>query len=188
MQFCYNPYVFFGLPMGKTILKILQVGLASVLLAGCVVVINTDKPTADEQTLLNIQTQASQEIAQINQKIQTGNYSVEQIQQLINQANAVVQQNLKKIDDLNIPARTRDLEEKTKEYLQKAQDTYRAFLQMSQQTADQKVQDLIQNLQTMTQPLLNMSKQIQDMQNQFLSELQKAAGTSPGVSVTQQTP
>lgn len=162
--------------MGKTFLKIAQLGVTAMLLAGCVVIINTGKPTADEQALLDIQNQASQEIAQVNNKIQTGNYSLEQVQQLVNQANAVVQDNLKKIDDLKLPERANDLKNKTKEYLTKAQQTYQTFLQMSQQ-AGEKIQDLIQNLQTMTQPLLNMSKQIQDMQSQFLNELKKAAGS-----------
>lgn len=165
--------------MGKTILKIIGITAFTVLLAGCVVIINAGKPTEDENTLMNIQSQASQEIAKINQKIQTGNYSVEQIQGLVNEAKRVVDENLKKIEGLKLPERTKAMADKTKEYLLQAQQTYQAFLQMTSQKVNQtgeQIRQLVENLQTMSEPLFNMASQIEDMKNQFLNELQKATG------------
>lgn len=177
---CYNSYVFFGLSMGKTILRIFGAIALTAVLTGCVIVINNGKPTDAEKTLMDIQTSASQEVAQINAKIQAGNYSVPQIQELVQQAKKVVDENLKKINDLKLPERTKALADKTKEYLQKAGETYQSFLQMSSQTVNQtgeQVRQLVKNLQTMSEPLLNMAKQLEDMKNQFLLQLQQA--TSP---------
>ncbi len=166
--------------MSKIISK-LSVIFLGVILTGCVVIINNGKPTSDEQTLMNIQGQASQEVSQINQKIQSGNYSLGQIQGLVDEAKKVVDDNLQKINSLNIPQRTQDLATKTKEYLQKAQQTFAAFLEMSNQ-GNQKLQDLMSNLQTMSQPLLNMAQQLDAMKNQFMTQLQQA-----GAAASQQT-
>lgn len=162
--------------MSKPILKIFTLLFVTATLAGCVIVINNGKPTQDEQILMDIQGQASREIAQINQKIQNGDYSVEQLQNLINEAKKVVDDNLKKIAELKLPERARAMAEKTKEYLQKAEQTYQAFLQMSSQT-NEKVQQLVTNLKTMSEPLINMAKQMEEMKLQFLNELQKATAT-----------
>ena len=162
--------------MSKTIFKIITILSTAGLLAGCVIVINNGNPTQDEQVLMDIQGQASQQIAQINQKIQNGDYSVEQLQGLINEAKKVVDENLKKIAELKLPERARAMAEKTKEYLQKAEQTYQSFLQMSSQT-NEKVQELVSNLKTMSEPLINMARQMEEMKLQFLNELLKATAT-----------
>jgi|GEM_PF-6218881 len=170
--------------MSKTpnkILKTFGILITTMLFAGCVVVINNGKPTTDEQNLLNIQQATSQEVAQINQKIQGGNYSLPEVQELVNQGKKVVEDSLEKIDKLNLPARTKDLANKTKEYLQQADQTYQSFLQTSSQAANQtgqKLQELMNNLQTMSQPLLNMGQQLQNMQSEFLKEIQQASNGS----------
>lgn len=163
--------------MGKTFFNFLGIITVITLFSGCVVIINAGEPTKEEKMLMDIQTQASQEIAEINQKIQAGGFSVEQLQELVLQGKKVLDENLQKIADLKLPERARELAEKTKEYLQKAQQTYEAFLQMSSR-ADQKVQELMTNLKNMSQPLINMAKQIEEMKMQFLNELEKAAGST----------
>lgn len=160
--------------MSKTISRLLLLPVVTMLLAGCVFVINTGKPTGDEQALMDIQNQASREVAGISQKIQTGNYSADQLKELVTQAKKVVDDNLQKINGLKLPERAKELANKTKEYLQKAEQTYLSFLQMSNQ-ANEKVQEMANNLKTMSEPLINMAKQMEEMKVQFLTELQKAA-------------
>lgn len=163
--------------MGKTFLNLLGIMTVIALFSGCVVIINTGEPTKEEQTLMDIQSQASRQIAEINQKIQAGGFSVEQIQDLIREGKKVLDENLQKIEELQLPERARELTEKTKEYLVKARQTYEAFLQMSSQ-ADQKVQELVANLKNMSQPLINMAQQIEEMKMRFLDELEKAASAT----------
>lgn len=129
-------------------------------LSGCVVVINSGPVTKDEQALLNIQAQASQEMIQISQKIQKGTYSMAEIQGFINEAKKVIDENLQKLNTLKIPERTKDLAEKTKAYLQNAKQSYESLLTMSAQ-AGTKIQELLSNLETMSQPLMEMSKQLE---------------------------
>ena len=162
--------------MGKIFHKIALVAAVITMLSGCVIVINNGKPTADEQNLIDIQTQANQQVAQVTKKIQTGGYSITQIQALITDAKKTVDENLKKIDALKIPERTKALAETTKNYLKKAAETYVTLLQMSAQTGVQ-ISAFINNLQTVSQPLANMAKQAEDVKNQFLNELQKAANS-----------
>ena len=162
--------------MGKIFHKITLAAAVITMLSGCVIVINNSKPTADEQNLIDIQTQANQQVAQVTQKIQTGGYSITQIQALITEAKKSVDENLKKIDALKIPERTKALAETTKNYLKKAAETYITLLQMSAQTGVQ-ISAFINNLQTVSQPLANMAKQAEDVKNQFLNELQKAANS-----------
>lgn len=170
--------------MKKFITKLSQT-LATTLvigfLSGCVVIINNNKPTGDEQTLMNIQNQASQEVSKINQQIQAGNQTKEQIQAYIQQAEAVVTDSLKKIDSLNLPERSRALADKTKEYLQKVDQTYRAFLQMTK-SGTQKMQEIIDDLKTMSQPLMNMAQQMQSMQTQFMNAIKAASSQNQGTT------
>lgn len=161
--------------MRKHIAKITGILTAILMLAGCVVNINIGKPTADEQTLMDIQSQVNQEISRLSQKMQGGNFSVEQLQGLITEVKKVVDENLKKIEGLKLPERARDLANKTKDYLKQAEQTYENLLQMSKK-ANTKVQELMSNLQIMSQPLVNMAGQIEQMKKQFLDELQKATG------------
>ncbi len=69
--------------MGKTFFNFLGIITVITLFSGCVVIINAGEPTKEEKMLMDIQTQASQEIAEINQKIQAGGFSVEQLQELV---------------------------------------------------------------------------------------------------------
>ena len=160
--------------MNKNYPKIVVSALVMIALSGCVVIINQGKPSDEEQQLINIQQQSSQQATDLNQKIGSGDYSIDQIKTFIDQAEKSVQENLQKIDQLKIPERARSLAQKTVEYLQTAKQTYQAILQLSTGT-NNKVQELLAQLKTMTEPLLNLAKQMDQIQQNFLQQLQKAA-------------
>jgi hypothetical protein len=164
--------------MGKTITNTIfsfLCGLAgAILLGGCMVVINAGQPTKDEQSLINIQGQASQQVAQINQKIQSGQYTLQQVQDMVTQAKQKIEAGLQQINGLQIPERSKALADKTKAYLQQATQTYNSFLQMSDQNGQQ-LQQLTTYLKTMSQPLQNMAQQTSDLETQFFQQLKAAA-------------
>ena len=156
------------------ITKILALAAVIILFSGCVVVINTGKPTADEQTLISLQTQASQEVTKISQKIQTGGYSIGQVQELITSAKKVIDDSIAKIDSLKISERTKALAQKTKDYLAQTAETYNALLQLSEQTGT-KIQELISKFKTLSEPIINMATQVEKLKNEFVAEIQKAS-------------
>jgi len=160
--------------MGKPFFKFSVILTVFIGLTGCVIVINNGKPTEDEQTLMNIQAQASQEVVKLNQKIQESGVSFEQIPKLINDAKKTFDENLKKIEELKLPERAKKLAEKTKEYITQAQKTYEDILAMSGQAGAQ-AEQLINKLKNMSQPLLDMAQQMEQLKLEFLNELQKAA-------------
>ena len=155
----------------KTRLQSIALVALSLMFTGCVVIINNGKPSADEQKLIDIQNQSSQEVATVNQKIQSGTYTVDQVKQMMGDVQKSIEENLKKIDDLHLPERAKELADKTKQYLQDAQHTYDSLMQMAAPSAN----DLMNNVKTMSQPLLNMAEQMSQAQMQFVQNLQKAA-------------
>ena len=65
--------------MSKNILKFLTGFLVTLSLAGCIIVINNEKPTPDEQALINIQSEASDQINHITEKIEKGVFLFQEI-------------------------------------------------------------------------------------------------------------
>ena len=143
-------------------------------MGGCVIVINNEKPTPDEQALINIQSEGIDQVNNITEKIGKGGYSMEQIQIYLNEGQKIINDNLQKIEQLKLPERARALAEKTKAYLEKARETYTTLMQMSGQ-ANQKVQEIFESMKKMSEPLINMTKQMDEVRVKLLNELQKAA-------------
>ena len=150
---------------------------STLLLAGCVVIINNGQPSPEEKQLIAIQNQSSQEVVQTNQKIQSGGYSVDEIKQLITQTQTAIQENIKKIEELHLPERAKALADTTKQYLEKAKQTYDSLSRIGGATAE-KAKELLNNVKMMSQPLLNMAQQMTQAQLQFIQQIQAAAQSS----------
>lgn len=106
--------------LNKKLLGLLMTGL--LLLQGCVIIIN--QPTPEEKQLMQIQSQVSSQVKDINTKVESGNYNESDLDQLISQAEQSISDSLKTIDNLKLPDRAKDVAEKTKIYLESAQRLY----------------------------------------------------------------
>jgi DNA repair ATPase RecN len=119
------------------IYKVIGLTTAVLLLAGCVIVIN--QATPEEKELMAIQTTIGQQISDVGQKVTSDQYSPAQKEGFISQANDTISQALQRIQELNIPAKTKQFAEQTKKYLASAQDI---FLKMKEFVTTVNLNDL----------------------------------------------
>jgi chromosome segregation ATPase len=90
--------------------------------SGCVIVIN--QPSPEEKTLLDVQQNVEKQVKEVSQKVQSGNYSQQEITNLIGQAENTIQDGLNKLNQLNLPEKAKAAGEKTKIYLESAQKIF----------------------------------------------------------------
>jgi len=104
------------------IYKVLGLAAAVLVLAGCVIVIN--QATPEEKELMAIQQTIGNQITDVGQKVTSDQYSQAQKEDFISQANDTISQALQRIQELNIPAKTKQFADQTKKYLASAQDIF----------------------------------------------------------------
>ncbi len=98
------------------------------ILSGCVIVIN--QPSAEEKELLAIQDTVGKQMSDIGQKVSSGTSSPVEIQDYIAQAENTVNQAIQRINELNIPEKTKKFADDTIKYLESAKQIFEQIKSM----------------------------------------------------------
>lgn len=138
------------------------------VLQGCIIVIQ--QPSAEEKQLMTIQEKVVDQIASVNQRINSGNYSKTEINELLTSAQQVVDESLKNIESLKLPEKVKDLANQTKHYLESAKGLYTQMQRYIDQFDELKKQGM--ELTTQAQEALNdQMKNAQNVLNTFKKQL-----------------
>lgn len=138
------------------------------LLQGCIIVIQ--QPSAEEKQLMTIQEKVVDQIASVNQRINSGNYNQAEINELLTSAQEVVDESLKNIESLKLPEKVKDLANQTKHYLESAKGLYAQMQKYIDQFDELKKQGMV--LTTQAQEAFNeQMKNAQNGLNTFKKQL-----------------
>lgn len=152
------------------------------MLQGCIIVIQ--QPSAEEKQLMTIQEKVVDQIASVNQRINSGNYSQAEIDQLLVSAQQVVDESLKNIESLKLPEKVKDLANQTKHYLESAKGLYAQMQKyigqfdelkkqgmilttQAQETFNEQMQNAQKGLDTFKKQLDTLSTQLIETKNQI---------------------
>ncbi len=101
---------------------IFALSMLMLVLSGCVIVIN--QATPEEKELMAIQDTVGKQMTDVSRKVGDPNYSQAQKEDFITQAESTISQALQRIQELDVPAKTKQFAEQTKKYLAAAQEIF----------------------------------------------------------------
>lgn len=133
------------------------------LLQGCIIVIQ--QPSAEEKQLMTIQEKVVDQIASVNQRINSGNYNQAEINALLTSAQEVVDESLKNIESLKLPDKVKDLANQTKHYLESAKGLYA------------QMQKYIDQFDELKKQGMELTTQAQEAFNEQMKNAQKGLNT-----------
>ncbi|MCC7197617.1 hypothetical protein IT413_05505 [Candidatus Peregrinibacteria bacterium] len=140
------------------------------VLQGCIIVIQ--QPSAEEKELMTIQEKVVDQIASVNERINSGKYSQEEINALLTSAQQVVDESLANLESLNLPEKVRDVANQTKHYLESAKGLYAQMQKFISQFDEFKKQGM--DMTTQAQEII--TKQMESAQsglNKFKKQLEQ---------------
>jgi len=142
---------------------------------------------------MSIQDKVVEQISSVNQRINSGNYSQKEINDLLTSAQQVVDESLESLNKLNLPDKVKGLADQTKHYLEGAKGLYAQMQQLvgqfdqlkeqgmdmtskmttqAQEIFTQQVQNAQQGLNSFKMQLDQLSNELMDTKNQIEKQYQ----------------